>query len=89
MSFNVESMCHKKGITVVPDFVANAGGVISSYVEYIGGDGGQSFEMIEKKIVKNTDAVLQESIKRKRMPRKCALNLAKNRVKEKGPFVGI
>jgi len=89
MSFNVENMCHKKGITVVPDFVANAGGVISSYVEYIGGDGDQSFEMIEKKIVKNTDAVLQESIKRKRMPRKCALNLAKNRVKEKGPFVGI
>lgn len=84
MSFGVENICHKKGITVVPDFVANAGGVISSYVEYVGGDGDQSFEMIEMKVVKNTEAVLQESIKRKRMPRKCALNLAKSRVKEKG-----
>jgi len=31
-------LLYKKGVLVVPDFVANAGGVISSYVEYIGGN---------------------------------------------------
>src|SRR3989344_4259306 len=37
MTANVEKMLAKKGIVIVPDFVANAGGVISSYIEYIGG----------------------------------------------------
>jgi len=83
ISFEVENLCHKKGITVVPDFVANAGGVISSYVEYIGGDQKQMFEMIEEKVKKNTRAVLHEARRTHRMPRKCALNLAKRRVKRK------
>ena len=83
MSFSVENLCHKKGITIVPDIVANAGGVISSYVEHIGGDAGQMFEMIEEKVVQNTRAILEESHERNRLPRKVALNLAQKRVREK------
>ena len=81
MSFSVENLCHKKGITVVPDIVANAGGVISSYIEYLGGDLDNPFDMIEKKVGRNTQVILDESIKRKRMPRKCALTLARKRIK--------
>jgi glutamate dehydrogenase/leucine dehydrogenase len=83
MSFSVENLCHKKGITIVPDFVANAGGVISSYVEHIGGHADQMFEMIEAKIVQNTQAILEESKDSNRLPRKAALNLAQRRVREK------
>ena len=54
MAEEVENLLYKKGILVVPDFVANAGGVISSYVEYIGGDEKKMFKMVEGKITKNT-----------------------------------
>jgi glutamate dehydrogenase (NAD(P)+) len=73
----------------VPDFVANAGGVIGSYVEFIGGDQVQMFEMIEEKVSKNTRIVLQDSKKSKRMPRKSALNLARSRVREKNHFEAL
>jgi glutamate dehydrogenase/leucine dehydrogenase len=86
MSFAVENLCHKRGITVVPDFVANAGGLIASYAEYIDGDTNQIFTMIEEKVSKNTRAVLEESIEGNRMPRKCALKLAKTRVRQKSPL---
>jgi glutamate dehydrogenase/leucine dehydrogenase len=89
MSFSVEKLCHKKGITVVPDFVANAGGVISSYVEYIGGSQEQVFEMVQGKVVRNTKAVLEESLSSNRMPRKAALNLAMDRVRDKSLFAPL
>jgi hypothetical protein len=41
------------------------------------------FGMIEEMVVKNTRAVLQEAKRTHRMPRKCALNLAKRRVRRK------
>jgi len=80
MSFWVENLCHKKGITVVPDFVANAGGVITSYAEYQGNDQNNIHDMIEEKVSNNTRIIIRESQKTNRMPRKCALNLAKSRV---------
>lgn len=86
MSFPVERLCQKKGLTIVPDFVANAGGVIGSYVEYIGGDQAQMFDLIEKKITRNTRAVLEDALKSNRMPRKSALSRARSRVREKGAF---
>jgi glutamate dehydrogenase/leucine dehydrogenase len=82
MGWSVERLCHKKGITVVPDFVANAGGIISSYVEYIGGGAQEMFDLIEEKISRNTQIILEESVKRNRMPRKFALSIARARVKE-------
>lgn len=32
-TYEIEKKLHERGILVVPDFVANAGGVISSYAE--------------------------------------------------------
>jgi glutamate dehydrogenase/leucine dehydrogenase len=83
MSFQVENLCFKKGITVIPDFVANAGGLISSYVEHIGGDRNRIYEAIEERVAENTRAILEESLSGNRMPRKCALNLARSRIKER------
>ncbi len=83
MSFNAEKMLHERGILVVPDFVANAGGVISSWVEYIGKDEKYMFKVVEEKIVRNTQEVLTRAEKEKKMPRLVAEQIAQERVLKK------
>ncbi len=83
MSEKIEQMLHNKGVLIVPDFVANAGGVISSYVEYIGGSEKKMFEMVKEKIRKNTSFVLKTAKKSKIYPRKAALEIAEERIMKK------
>jgi glutamate dehydrogenase/leucine dehydrogenase len=52
-----EVLLAKRGVVNVPDILANAGGVISSYVEHIGGKESDVFALIEKTIVKNMHAI--------------------------------
>ncbi|MDO8642428.1 MAG: Glu/Leu/Phe/Val dehydrogenase [Candidatus Woesearchaeota archaeon] len=80
MTPEVEALLEKRGVLIVPDFVANAGGVISSYVEYIGGTPEKMFKMVEEKIVKNTRLVLESAKKRKISPRQAAMEIAQKRV---------
>lgn len=80
MSEEIEEELFKKGILIVPDFVANAGGVISSFAEYRGYNPKRMFELVERKIKKSTGLVLEESIKRNKNPRTVALEFAKSRV---------
>lgn len=82
MKPSIEKILHKKGILVVPDFVANAGGVISSYVEYIGGKPEDMWKMVEEKIVKNTKIVLEHAKENKMLPRDAALEIAQKRILE-------
>ncbi|MBI5872110.1 Glu/Leu/Phe/Val dehydrogenase [archaeon] len=56
-----EELLHKQGILVIPDIVANAGGVISSFVEHIGGTEKEMFELVERKIKSTTQAVLDKA----------------------------
>lgn len=77
MSHIVEETLYTKGILVIPDFVANAGGVISSYVEYKGGSVKEMWKMVEKKVVKNTQLVLAE---KGRCPRCVADRIAQKRI---------
>ncbi len=79
----VEEMLHKKNILVIPDFVANAGGVISSYVEYINGTKQKMFKLVQEKITNNTSLVLKYAFKRKIKPRDAAVEIAKARVMKK------
>jgi len=84
MEQDVEEMLHKRGILVVPDFVANAGGVISSYAEYIGKSERFMFKLVEEKIRKNTKMVLEHAKKLNNCPpRRCALDIAKDRLRKK------
>jgi len=80
MKENIEEELFKKGILIVPDFVANAGGVISSFAEYKGYSLDKMFSLVEKKIKKTTEIVLKESLKRGQNPRKVAINLAKEKI---------
>ena len=76
----IEEEFHKKDILVIPDFVANAGGVISSYVETIEGTSEKMFEIVEEKITSNTKEMLKRSDEKKIKPRDAAMEIAKERV---------
>ncbi|MEM0360021.1 MAG: Glu/Leu/Phe/Val dehydrogenase [Candidatus Diapherotrites archaeon] len=82
MTQQVEELLADSGKWIVPDFVANAGGVISSYVEYIGGSKEKMFKMVEQKITKNTKTVLERAGDKK-YTRRAAMALAKERVIKK------
>lgn len=83
MRENIEEELHKKGIIIVPDFVANAGGVISSYAEYRGYQPKRMFELVTKKITKAARAVLKQSFAGKKNPRQVAMELAVAKVRRK------
>ncbi len=76
----VEEMLYKKKVLVVPDFVANSGGVISSYIEYKNGSEKRMFRVVEEKIKRNTKIVLERAKKRCLNPRDAALEIAKERI---------
>lgn len=75
-----EEILFKKGILVVPDIIANAGGVISSYAEYRGYNPKKMFEIVKRKIIKNTKLILKETKNKNLSPRVIALNIAKKRI---------
>ncbi len=82
MRENMEDILHKRGVLVVPDFVANAGGVISSYAEYRGYNPKRMFDTVKKKIVENTELVFDKAKREDIKPRDAALEIAKERVKK-------
>lgn len=53
---------YENGVLIVPDFIANAGGVIGSFVEYKGGTEKDAFDLIAYKISRNVKRVLARSI---------------------------
>ena len=75
-----EDRMHQRGILSVPDFIANAGGVICAAIEYHGGTQSLAFQTIEEKIRENTRAVLEAMRKRNVSPRRAAVDLARERV---------
>ena len=83
MSEEIEEDFFRKGVLVVPDLVANAGGVISSYAEYRGYNPKKMFELVKRKVTEAVSAVLEKSEKEKKSPRASAMEHAKKIVEEK------
>ena len=81
-SREAEATLHARGVLVVPDFIANAGGVICAAMEYRGATQLQAFQTIEEKIRVNVEAVLQETAAAKVPPRVAAERIAVKRVQE-------
>ncbi len=77
---DAEVTLFKKGVLVIPDIIANAGGVISSYAEYRGYNPKKMFTLVERKIRKNTRMILKKAKEEKETPRESALKLAKERL---------
>jgi glutamate dehydrogenase (NAD(P)+) len=77
-----ETIFHQRGVLVLPDFIANAGGVICGAVEYHGGTERQAFETIEARIRANTREVLELAATKVVEPRIAAMEIAHARVRE-------
>jgi len=78
----IERKLAQKGVLIVPDFVANAGGVISSYVEYVGGTPERMFAEVEQRVRKNTHLVLEKASKEGKDTRDAAMEIAQERVRK-------
>jgi glutamate dehydrogenase (NAD(P)+) len=77
-----ECALHQRGVVVVPDFIANAGGVICAAMEYRGATQQAAFAAIAEKIRANTDEVLEDASRRAVLPREAATALASQRVRQ-------
>lgn len=76
-----EKHMHERGILSIPDFIANAGGVITAAVEYHGGTEKTAFDTIAEKVASNTRAVLENAKAKRILPRDAAVALAKARIR--------
>jgi glutamate dehydrogenase (NAD(P)+) len=77
-----EQLLHERGVLVIPDFIANAGGVICAAMEYRGATQAAAFAAIEEKVRTNTTAVLATVAGQRISPRRAALDLATAQVRQ-------
>ncbi len=76
-----ERILHERGVVYVPDFIANAGGVICAAMEYHGATRGAAFDAIAERIRANTATVLEDSDRRGVLPSQAARDMASQRVR--------
>jgi glutamate dehydrogenase/leucine dehydrogenase len=77
-----EQWMHAHGILSIPDFIANAGGVICAAVEYHGGTQSQAMATIAEKIRANTTEMLARAKQSRGLPRHAAVEMARHRIEE-------
>ena len=77
-----EALLANRGVLCVPDFIANAGGVICAAMEYHGASEGTVLQAIKEKLRRNTRLVLEDAGKRNILPREASMELALARVKK-------
>ncbi len=82
VTHDAEQMLADRDILCVPDFIANAGGVICAAMEYRGASEGAALQFIEEKLRRNTELVLAEAKERHILPRAAAMEMALARVKK-------
>ena len=77
---DAEGSLNERGVLIIPDIIANAGGVISSFAEYRGYNPKQMFKLVERKIRKNVRMILEKAKNDKTTPRATALEIALERL---------
>jgi glutamate dehydrogenase (NAD(P)+) len=75
-----ELMLHEMGVLSVPDFIANAGGVIMAAMEYAKKVEREALDAISSRIKTNTQLILEKAKKENMLPRQAAESIAKERV---------
>ena len=75
-----ELALHRRGVLCLPDFIANAGGVICAAVEYAGGRKRDAMRAIEEKVRANTAEMLERAERDQVPPRAAAVQMARERV---------
>jgi len=81
LTTEAEASLHARGVISLPDFIANAGGVICAAMEYQGVSETAAFETIAERISHNTSEVLARSKADDVLPRVSANNMAMERVR--------
>lgn len=81
-----ERILADRGVLVLPDFIANAGGVICAAVEWSNGTESQAMLAVEEKIRANMCEVLTAARDQNKLPRVAALDMARARVLEAMSF---
>ncbi len=76
------------GVLVVPDFLANSGGLIGSYAELARKSQQETYEIIKEKITRAVSQVLDSVSRSNSSPREIALSLAKESVRRAMEFRG-
>lgn len=82
LTADAEKYLHEHGVQVIPDFIANAGGVICAAMEYHGASQTASMQAIEEKIRRNTSEVLELAKSNDLLPREAAVQLSRSRLKK-------
>jgi glutamate dehydrogenase (NAD(P)+) len=77
---DVEKLLSDSGVMVIPDVLANAGGVISSYAEYRGYNPKRMLELVQRKITQNTINVIETALDKNIGLRDAAMSIAKDRI---------
>ncbi|KON32069.1 hypothetical protein AC477_03415 [miscellaneous Crenarchaeota group-1 archaeon SG8-32-1] len=78
----IEKVLAEKGVLVIPDILANAGGVISSYAEYRGYNPKRMLELVQRKIRQNTVKIIETALDNNLQLREAAMNYAKKRLQK-------
>jgi glutamate dehydrogenase (NAD(P)+) len=81
-TMEAEEYLYSKGVLCLPDFIANAGGVICAAMEYHGASQSAAMETIGEKIAENMRQVLEEAEMKNILPRQAAIEMAINRVRK-------
>lgn len=77
-----EQQLHDRGILCIPDFIANAGGVICAAMEYQGAGEAMAMQAIEEKLCHNVQTILELSKRQACLPREAAVDMAMQRVQK-------
>lgn len=82
-----QEILRQKGILVIPDIIANSGGVIAAYCELNNSEKTDeeiikiAFDLTQKTISKNTEAVLNRALAENKIPKETAIEVAKEKLK--------
>ena len=79
-TLGAEEYLHERGVLCIPDFIANAGGVICAAMEYHGATQAAAMQTIEEKLRRNTEQVMETAKNKLILPRQAAIEMAEQRV---------
>jgi glutamate dehydrogenase (NAD(P)+) len=81
-----EEYLHERGVLCIPDFIANAGGVICAAMEYHGATQSAAMQTIEEKLRRNTEQIMEAAKSKLVLPRQAAIEMAEQRVRKAMSF---
>jgi glutamate dehydrogenase (NAD(P)+) len=84
-TFAIANRLSARGIGLVPDFVANGGGVLAALADMQGLNAEQAFRSVSDRIRANTSLVLSRSREQQCTPCEAAVQICQERWQEKAP----